>query len=877
VAQNDVKIVFTVDDSAVAASTKRIAEGFKEFERVDAGKGLDGKFQKAADDVTKTGKAAHEAGEGFNKLGEHTKKAHEGFEAFGKVGERVKEQFNEVKTGVLSMGLSLVGVAGAWEMIKHAFEEGQAFLAARGRFKNLLGDTEEAREAFERLEKVADETGLHIGDIARGAEGLYAAGEGVDGLAGQMENLAKISVITGTDLGELTELLDRMKTHGDVSFRELFRLTQATGGATRELAMQYRDLPKILEATTKAFDASAHMEAQATKVAEEHRDALEGVAKKAGLAELVFKDFNKTLEATGGRGLAKWSFVDLLDTTKFGPWGQKAAHELWDSFNAGIEQISHESGISVQSVIAMVRSGLYSMDELLSAAKQRRQAIAEQAQAGLEASKAMIASGLQQQQYEILDKIVAKLNDGTAIQEKFTRSMEGWGSKVRLIGHEVEKAFEGIGVSWMGSLKPALDALAKGDVFAAFQKLPGWIQAGTEALAAFKIAQWAIAAGEAVETLIGWFKALQGAEVAAAAAGAGGGAAAAAGGAATGAGGAAAVGGGVAAGSIVLPAAAIAGFALTAKGDVGADVRGEALKTQQEKEIDEYNRKYRPELYARMQAAQAEGPTIAPERAKPGEAIPSQFQGPPGAFEPWRGIGRTSAEQQQLLGAVPTGFTKEIQQYFTAYAKAVADQREAFKEHDVKALQAAQMEMTQVEALGDYLTKGGLIPADQLDAFAQTTNLFSRAAVMLDESIPEAAKDIKDAAGTLAPGTEKLQPQAVGGGGGGGGGGGADAQRTAIQGRADVASAQARAAGAEQAAYAKWFYARGPEAKEAEVAYRGTVAQGQGEVKAAQIQAAAQNQIAQLAGIAPKIDVSNQHLSAIKDTIGKALTASGAA
>jgi hypothetical protein len=509
---NEVKVLFTADDTALAATVKKLEAGLEQLGHTPTGDRINQQFEKAAEGVNKAGKAAQDAGEktkalgksgqdageGFSKLGEHTKKAHEHLELFGKAGDRVKEQFKDIQGHIVNLGLSFVGLTGAWEIITHAFEAGRAFAAARGGFRNVIGDTEEAREAFESLEKTSRQTGISIEELVNAAKGMYAAGDAVGDIASQMENLAKVSVVTGTDIGELSDLLDRMKTHGDVTFREIFRLTQATGGATREMAAQFRDLPRVLDAATKSLDAVAKIQEVAFKEAEKHRDALEGLAKKGGLAEQVFKDFSQELNRFGGRGLGQMDFSTMLDVRKFGPWGEKAARELWGSFNLGIQQLSHESGASVNSIIAMVRGGLYSMDELLAAAKARREAIAEHARAAIEYQKEMIAANVQQQQFQILDNIRDKLEQGVGIQEKFNRSIQGFGRELAIMANQVEEAFARVGLSWTGALKPALDALSHGDVFGAFQKLPGWIQDCTIAWGAF---EGVITAGKILEAL----------------------------------------------------------------------------------------------------------------------------------------------------------------------------------------------------------------------------------------------------------------------------------------------------------------------------------------------------------------------------------------
>jgi hypothetical protein len=510
--QNEVKLVFTTDDSAVAQTVTKIHDALEAFEKVKIGQGLDTELNKAADNVTKLGRASQDAGEktknlghagqeagaGFEKLGAHTQKVNQHLELFQKAGEKVGGTFNEIKNHVVSLGLSFVGLTGAWGIITHAFEAGRAFAAARGGFRNIIGDTEEARQAFEQLEKTSRQTGISIVELVNAAKGMYAAGDAVGDIASQMDNLAKVSVVTGTDIGELSELLDRMKTHGDVTFREIFRLTQATGGATRDMAAQFRDLPRVLDAATKSLDAVAKIQEVAFKEAEKHRDALEGLARKGGLAEEVFKDFGAELNRFGGRGLQQMDFSTMLDVRKFGPWGERAARELWGSFNLGIQQLAHESGASVNSIIAMVRGGLYSMDELLAAAKARREAIAEHARAAIEYQKEMIAANVQQQQFQILDNIRDKLEQGVGIQEQFNRSIQGFGRELKIMAVAVEEAFARVGLSWTSALKPALDALSHGDVFGAFQKLPGWIQDCTIAWAAF---EGVITAGKILEAL----------------------------------------------------------------------------------------------------------------------------------------------------------------------------------------------------------------------------------------------------------------------------------------------------------------------------------------------------------------------------------------
>jgi hypothetical protein len=459
---NEVKVSITGDDSGYRNAIQQLQQ---ELNKLAGAKG-----PPIGPDLAAAGEGAHKAAGGVRE-------AHEKIELFGKASEKVKDQIADFKKELVGFGLGFLGISTAFETVKRVFEEGAALETTTVRFQNLLGASNETKEAFEGLEKVSDETGISIGEIADSAESLYAAGQSVDHLAGSVDNLAKVAIITGSSLGEITDIFDRISAHGEVSFREIFRLTQATGGATRDLAIQYRDLPKQLEASIAAIDAAANVQDIATTKAEKHRTAIEDMGKQLGIADAAWKLWGRNIN-TVNAGTVIPGFG--------GEWAQRAAQQFLDDFNAGIKQLSAETGIAQRGIIDMVNHGEIGMDTLLSKGKEWRADLAERAKQPLELAKAQISATTQQQQFAILDTIKTKLTDVAGNADAFARASETWGQKVKVAAHEVEKAFEGVGLGWTTSLKPALDALANKDFMGAFGKLPEGVQLAIKAFVEFQ-------------------------------------------------------------------------------------------------------------------------------------------------------------------------------------------------------------------------------------------------------------------------------------------------------------------------------------------------------------------------------------------------------
>src|SRR5260221_6968857 len=140
---NEVKVSITGDDSGyrnAIQQTKKELDQLADARAPAVGKGLE------------------EAAQGAHKAAGGIKEAHEKFELFGNASEKVKDQISDFKRELVGFGLGFLGVASAFEMLKHAFEEGAALETTEARFTSLLGAGKETKELFESLEKTSDET-----------------------------------------------------------------------------------------------------------------------------------------------------------------------------------------------------------------------------------------------------------------------------------------------------------------------------------------------------------------------------------------------------------------------------------------------------------------------------------------------------------------------------------------------------------------------------------------------------------------------------------------------------------------------------------------------------------------------------------------------
>lgn len=145
-----------------------------------------------------------------------------------------------IQAGLLYAGYRLLREAG--EAVKYVVTQSMSLETAEVRFKNLAGNTDEAREAFEGLKTVAKETNTNIVELAPAANTLLEAGVPMNKLDEAMRGVADRARVAGSTVAEMSEIVLRANTRGEVSGRELAMIAKVTGDETGRLAAEYQDM-----------------------------------------------------------------------------------------------------------------------------------------------------------------------------------------------------------------------------------------------------------------------------------------------------------------------------------------------------------------------------------------------------------------------------------------------------------------------------------------------------------------------------------------------------------------------------------------------------------------------------------------------------------
>src|SRR5258708_26905254 len=93
--------------------------------------------------------------EGARKASHAVKETHESVTAFGRATEITKDKLGEFTKEASRFTLGFLGVAGAFEAVKHAFEAGAAVETARVRMQALVGNVGRRDYGFLGLEEIS--------------------------------------------------------------------------------------------------------------------------------------------------------------------------------------------------------------------------------------------------------------------------------------------------------------------------------------------------------------------------------------------------------------------------------------------------------------------------------------------------------------------------------------------------------------------------------------------------------------------------------------------------------------------------------------------------------------------------------------------------
>ena len=361
--------------------------------------------------------------------------ARERSDLFAKSTDKLKGQMSDFGREAVRYGLAVAGIATAFQALKHAYEAGEAVETAHVRLRNLVGDAQQGDKAFQGLQKVSHDTSTSVVELADASENLIDTGTGVDQLTGRMSNLAKVAHITGEPLGQIADLYGRIQLRGEVSLRELFQLTSVTGGAIRQLAIDYRNELRQVEASNAVLEAGNKILAVAHEQVNLHTNAIDALGEKIGFTKEIYASWLKqptlntlfTVPGFGGTAVAGLS-------TKF-----------IEQFRNGIKEIARETGISEAAVRQFAKEGVFGFQDLTAASIRYGDYQTKQAEQANEVVRAGLASKAAQDQLTIFQKIIDALNDTTKIQQGFVVWQGTAAGKMADINQQIERSFQKVG------------------------------------------------------------------------------------------------------------------------------------------------------------------------------------------------------------------------------------------------------------------------------------------------------------------------------------------------------------------------------------------------------------------------------------------------
>jgi hypothetical protein len=403
------------------------------------------------------GKFGAPIAEGAKKVTAASKEGAEHLGLFGKQADKVREQFKDFGKEALSTATKFIGLAAAFEVVKHAFEAAGSLESARMHLKNILGGEDKAKEVIESLEK------QHVASPAmmEQAGRMAAAGVSTDKLAESLRSLRNISKSTGSDLGELVDIYDRIQLRGEVTSREMIRLTMASGGATRALAQEYSHLKPNLELQNLAIEKAALEQENLFKKNEKQIAAVDSLNAKVGFSAAVFKEWEKNMNRTSLASVAGFGGTAVLGMST------KQIAE----FDEGIKAIAEEWGLSEAAVKAFVKAGTLGMADVTEAATKHRATVQELSAQQSKATEVANTANEKLAEVDIFKKIQTALGDATTTEAAFAEYQKTFAGQVASQQKKLEELFEQVGKPLIANFK-AIE-IAGGAVVAIWTTLKG--------------------------------------------------------------------------------------------------------------------------------------------------------------------------------------------------------------------------------------------------------------------------------------------------------------------------------------------------------------------------------------------------------------------
>ena len=283
---NEVKIQITADDSQLKAT---LADTKRQLDQVSSAEGTWGGGSAATFsqtrqqkpwwmdreyvDMLQRAKQAEDAGrESLQAIAAKLREsstAEDEFAQKSKSATDSSESFGEMLgkgVGQLAMWhFRLLGAAAAVGAVVEVMKAGSAVDTTKFQIGAIVGDTRD----WEDLKQISKDTATNITEVGAAYKTLYSLGSNRGDLLQQTRTVSAISKVFGENPNEIAEIMGRINDRAELSFRDVFKITQITGGATRDLAVEYRNLERGVLLASQAMEV--HRLQQQKTYAEESR------------------------------------------------------------------------------------------------------------------------------------------------------------------------------------------------------------------------------------------------------------------------------------------------------------------------------------------------------------------------------------------------------------------------------------------------------------------------------------------------------------------------------------------------------------------------------------------------------------------------------
>jgi hypothetical protein len=392
-------------------------------------------------------------------------------------------------SGLLPMVAAIAGVASVFEGVRKAFAQAAEREQAGQQFEAVAGGAEKAAGAIQELEKVSAMTGTDFPELAQGAKRLMEAGLSADEAAEATGRLQKIALNTGSSFEELADIYARVTTKQEVSLKDLTKFAAAGIPGIADIAKQFKDLETATKDSDSELERSNQIFKDQYELTEKNIGAIDSFGQKTGLLQEAFRQFQQSAY----RGVGRLSFG-----------GQNLGEQYGAQFAQGMKQISAETGLTERELGDLADKGKLSFEDLIQAAQRFRE---EQEKAWEEdvATKRFTAQrellGKQRDLLGEIDEAIKKATGTGGIFENVNSFLSTFSGKWREIQHDIDETFESFGAPLINALKPVLDAVHD-QLTPGFQeaaaKFGGWLGEEVKTFfQAFESGDWSKIANEA--------------------------------------------------------------------------------------------------------------------------------------------------------------------------------------------------------------------------------------------------------------------------------------------------------------------------------------------------------------------------------------------